>query len=91
MLIYGGINETGKILNDFYILKFNPLKWFNAFINPYSPGLKVYRHASRLVIQLDVLLNHRFNIYKYPDNEILKNLNSNRIKERGIYAFVRKI
>ena len=87
MLIYGGIDDTGEILNDCFILNFNPLKWFSVTINPYSPGPKVYGHASSIVIQRDVLLNHRFNIYKYPDNEILKNLHSSRIKERGMYVF----
>ena len=87
MLIYGGINDTGEILSDCYILNFNPLKWFNVTINPYSPGPSVYGHASSLAIQRDVLLNHRFNIYKYPDNDIMNKLNSSRIKERGMYVF----
>ena len=39
------------------------------------------------MVQRDIQINHRFNIYKYPDNDILKNLNSSRIKERGMYVF----
>ena len=62
MLIYGGIDDTGEILGDCYILNFNPLKWFTVTINPYSPGPKVYGHASSLVVQRDIQLNHRFKI-----------------------------
>ena len=88
MLIHGGITEEKEILNDTHILNFSPLKWTMASINYLTPGPKLFGHASCTVIPNDVLTNHKFNIYKYPDSEALKNLmNNSRIKEKGIYIF----
>ena len=88
MLIHGGVSEDNEILNDTYILNFNPLKWNVASINYYTPGPKLFGHSSCTVIPNDVVSSHKFSIYKYPDTEALKNLiKDNRVKEKGIYIF----
>ena len=88
MLIHGGITKEKEILNDTHILNFTPLKWTMASINYLTPGPKLFGHSSCTVIPNAVVTNHKFNIYKYPDSEALKNLiNDSRVKEKGIYIF----
>ena len=86
MMIHGGINDNNEILNDVYLLNLNPLKWNVVSINPYTPGPKLYGHASSLVIPRDTVQNQRFTIYKYPDTDN-KKINQSKIKERGLYIF----
>ena len=86
MLIHGGLGENGEILGDCALLSFNPLKWNYCSINPYSPHPCVYGHSSAVVVQKDILNNHRFSIYKYPEYGLNK-LSVSRLKERGLYVF----
>ena len=85
ILIYGGINDSNEILNDAYILNLNPLKWTPASISRYNPGPKVYGHSSCVVIPREILTNHKFSIYSYPELEPGKI--NNLIKEKGIFIF----
>ena len=72
MLIHGGINENGKVLNDSYLLNINKLKWNKCIIDKNCYWPKLYGHASSLVIPLACLLNPKFNIYSFPQNEAIK-------------------
>ena len=88
MIIHGGISDNNDILNDVFILNFNPIKWNVVSINPFTPGPKLYGHSSSLVIPRDVVNNQRFTIYKYPDADNNKNkIQNNKLKERGLYIF----
>ena len=42
MIIHGGISDNNEILNDIFLLNFNPIKWNVVSINPYTPGPKLY-------------------------------------------------
>ena len=85
MFIFGGINNSNEILNDAYLLNLNPLKWTICTINKYTPGPKVFGHSSSIVIPREILKNHKFSIYSYPNLEPGKI--NNLIKEKGIYIF----
>lgn len=86
MLIHGGLGENGEILGDCALLSFNPLKWNLCSVNPYLPHPCVYGHSSAVVVQADILTNHKFTIYKYPEFGVNK-LYASRLKERGLYIF----
>ena len=85
IFIFGGINNSNEILNDSFILNLNPLKWMTCIINKFTPGPKVFGHSSCIVIPREILKNHKFSIYSYPDLEPGKI--NNLIKEKGIYIF----
>ena len=84
MLIHGGINENGKVLNDTYLLSVNQLKWHKCIMdkNSYSP--KLCGHACSLVVPLSYLYNPKFNIYNFPENE---NIKKKVMKEKGLFIF----
>lgn len=84
ILIHGGINELGKVLSDTYILNINPLKWFKCNIDKTCQCPKLFGHACSLVIPLSFLVNPKFNIYSFPDNE---NAKRKTVKEKGLYVF----
>ena len=89
MLIHGGINEDGKVLNDTYLLSLSQLKWHKCIIekNIYSTSSnspKLYGHACSLVIPLFYLINPKFSIYSFPENDTLKKKTT---KEKGLYIF----
>ena len=84
MLIHGGINENGKILNDTYLLNVNQLKWHKCVIDKYCYCPKLLGHACSLVVPLSYLYNPKFNIYNYPEND---NNKKKVIKEKGLYIF----
>ena len=85
IFIFGGISNSNEILNNSYLLNLNPLKWIPCSINRYTPGPKVYGHSSAVVIPREILKNHRFSIYSYPNLEPGKI--NNLLKEKGIYIF----
>ena len=85
IFIFGGINNSNEILNDSFILNLNPLKWISCSINKYTPAPKVYGHSSCLVVPREIIKNHKFSIFSYPDLEPGKV--NNLIKEKGIYIF----
>ena len=85
IFIFGGINNSNEILNDSYLLNLSPLKWMTCIINKFTPGPKVFGHSSCVVIPREILKNHKFSIYSYPNLEPGKI--NNLIKEKGIYIF----
>ena len=85
MLIYGGITNSNEVLNDCFILNFNPLKWYTCVISKYHPGPRLYGHTSCVVIPQYILKNHKFSIYSYPSIEPGKA--NSLIREKGIYIF----
>ena len=87
LFIYGGINDEGEILNDFWVfeylkLKWNPLEYRSLIKIPY-----LAYHSACLVLKNRAILYHNdFNIYKIPEGNINKNV-KNKPKIEGIYIF----
>ena len=87
MLIHGGVDESGEILDDSYLLNLtNNLIWSKTSIMPILIPPKLAYHSCCLVITSDIIFNNKFSIYKIPNSFIAKKLNS-RIKEMGMYVF----
>ena len=85
MFIFGGITNSNEVLNDCFLLNFNPLRWYTCVINKYTPGPRLYGHTSCVVIPQFMLKNHKFSIYSYPNIEPGKA--NSLIREKGIYIF----
>ena len=85
MFIFGGITNSNEVLNDCFLLNFNPLKWYTCIISKYTPGPRLYGHTSCVVIPQFMLKNHKFSIYSYPNIEPGKA--NSLIREKGIYIF----
>ena len=85
MFIFGGITNSNEVLNDCFLLNFNPLKWYTCVISKYTPGPRLYGHTSCVVIPQFMLKNHKFTIYSYPNIEPGKA--NSLIREKGIYIF----
>ena len=85
MFIFGGITNSNEVLNDCFLLNFNPLKWYTCVISKYTPGPRLYGHTSCVVIPQFMLKNHKFSIYSYPNIEPGKA--NSLIREKGIYIF----
>ena len=85
MFIFGGITNSNEVLNDCFLLNFNPLKWYTCLISKYTPGPRLYGHTSCVVIPQFMLKNHKFSIYSYPNIEPGKA--NSLIREKGIYIF----
>ena len=90
MFIHGGINESGKYLNDSYLLSYKPLKWNIPIINSKIELPPMAYHSCCLVIPEKIRNSSKFNIYKSTDDIKDVNINDN-IKERGLYIFGGKI
>ena len=87
MLIHGGVDETGEILDDSYLLNLSSnLIWSKTSIMPILIPPKLAYHSCCLVLTSDILYNNKFSIYRLPNAFITKKLNS-RIKEMGMYVF----
>ena len=87
MLIHGGVDETGEILDDSYLLNLSTnLIWSKTSIMPILIPPKLAYHSCCLVLTSDILYNNKFSIYRLPNAFITKKLNS-RIKEMGMYVF----
>ena len=87
MIIHGGVDETGDILDDSYILNLtNNLVWSKTAIMPIFIPPKLAYHSCCLVVTSELLYNSNFSIYRIPNSFIEKKLNS-RIKEMGMYVF----
>ena len=87
MLIHGGVDETGEILDDSYLLNLNSnYIWAKTSIMPILIPPKLAYHSCCLVIASDILYNNKFSIYRIPNSFFAKKLNS-RIKEMGMYVF----
>lgn len=85
MFIYGGKDEDGNILNDFWLLEFVKLRWIK--IEPKGsrfPGMAY--HSSALVISQEKKDHISFSIFKQPDIPIFQ-LKNKKILFEGIYLF----
>ena len=84
MLIHGGINEEGKVLDDTVLLNMHTLTWSNCSINKICQHPKLWGHACCLVIPGQILYNPKFNIYSFPEFETPK---KKSIKKKGLFVF----
>ena len=83
IFIHGGVSENNEILSDCHLLNLNPLKWLKVSINRRSQNPKLYGHTGCVVVPKQYLINHKFNLYAYPDLEVV----NCRIKKKGLYVF----
>ena len=83
IFIHGGVSENNEILSDCHLLNLNPLKWLKVSINRRTPNPKLFGHTGCVVVPKQYLINHKFNIYAYPDLEVV----NCRIKKKGLYVF----
>ena len=84
MLIHGGINVDGKILDDSYLFNMHTLTWNKCIINKICEHPKLWGHASCLVIPGQILYNPKFSIYSFPEFDTVKKKN---IKKKGLFVF----
>ena len=93
LIIQGGIDEYGDILNDVFYINLNNVdsnkeRWTELIISSKISGPYVYGHSSSLVIEKEVIKNSKSNVYYYSEEEkSYSSLNKSRIKLRGIYIF----
>ena len=83
IFIHGGITENLEILNDCQLLNLNPLKWMKVNIVNRSSSPRLYGHAACVVVPKQFAVSRKFNIYNYPDIEVV----NCRIKKKGLYFF----
>lgn len=85
MLVHGGLNDSGKTLNDTIFLEFNTLKWNKLDIRgTRSPYLS--SHSSELVLENEKFHNANYHVYK--GSNIIENMNIiKKIEFEGIYVF----
>ena len=84
MLIHGGINVDGKILDDSYLFNMHSLTWNKCIINKICEHPKLWGHACCLVIPGQILYNPKFSIYSFPEFDTVKKKN---IKKKGLFVF----
>ena len=84
MLIHGGINVDGKILDDSYLFNMHTLAWNKCIINKICEHPKLWGHACCLVIPGQILYNPKFSIYSFPEFDTVKKKN---IKKKGLFVF----
>ena len=84
MLIHGGINVDGKILDDSYLFNMHTLTWNKCIINKICEHPKLWGHACCLVIPGQILYNPKFSIYSFPEIDTVKKKN---IKKKGLFVF----
>ena len=84
MLIHGGINEFGRVLDDTILLNMHTLTWSKCSINKLCQHPKLWGHSCCLVIPSQILYNPKFNIYSFPEYETSK---KRTIKKKGLFVF----
>ena len=84
MLIHGGINDEGKVLDDSYLFNMHTLTWNKCIINKIGIYPRLWGHACCLVIPGQILYNPKFNIYTFPEFDTVKKKN---IKKKGLFVF----
>ena len=84
MLIHGGINDEGKVLDDTYLFNMHTLTWNKCIINKIDHHPKLWGHACCLVIPGQILYNPKFTIYSYPEFDTVRKKN---IKKKGLFVF----
>jgi hypothetical protein len=85
MFMYGGMDEDGNILHDFWLLELIKLRWIK--IDPRGikfPGMAY--HSSALVISQEKKEHATFSIFRQPDIPIFQ-LKNKKILFEGIYIF----
>lgn len=94
LIIHGGIDEYGDILNDVFFININNIesnkeRWTSLMISSIIPGPYVYGHSSALVLENEIIKSSKTNVYYFPDDEKVynKNIPKNRIKLKGLYIF----
>ena len=94
LIIHGGIDEYGDILNDVFFININNIesnkeRWTSLMISSIIPGPYVYGHSSALVLESEIIKSSKANVYYFPDDDKVynKNIPKNRIKLKGIYIF----
>lgn len=94
LIIHGGIDEYGDILNDVFFININNIesnkeRWTSLMISSIIPGPYVYGHSSALVLENEIIKSNKTNVYYFPDDEkvYIKNIPKNRIKLKGLYIF----
>lgn len=85
MLIHGGLNESGKTLNDTIFLEYNTLKWNKLDIRgtraPYLSS-----HSSEFVLENEKFYNPNYHVYK--GSNLIENTNIiKKIEFEGVYVF----
>ena len=83
IFVHGGISENNEILHDCQLLNLNPLKWIKVSLSSRIAGPRLYGHTGCVVVPKQYLISHKFNIYSYPDIEVV----NCRIKKKGLYIF----
>ena len=84
MLIHGGINDEGKILDDSYLFNMHSLTWNKCIVNKICEQPKLWGHGCCLVIPGQILYNPKFNIYSFPEFDTVKKKN---LKKKGLFVF----
>ena len=84
MLVHGGINDEGKILDDTYLFNMHTLTWNKCNISKICQHPKLWGHACCLVIPGQILYNPKFNVYAFPEFDTVKKKN---IKKKGLFVF----
>ena len=94
LIIHGGIDEYGDILNDVFFININNIesnkeRWTSLMISSIIPGPYVYGHSSALVLENEIIKSSKANVYYFPDDDKVynKNIPKDRIKLKGIYIF----
>ena len=94
LIIHGGIDEYGDILNDVFFININNIesnkeRWTSLMISSIIPGPYVYGHSSALVLESEIIKSSKANVYYFPDDDKVynKNIPKDRIKLKGIYIF----
>jgi len=94
LIIHGGIDEYGDILNDVFFININNIesnkeRWTSLMISSIIPGPYVYGHSSALALESEIIKSNKTNVYYFPDDDKVynKNIPKNRIKLKGIYIF----
>lgn len=85
MFIHGGYDENNNVLNCFFVLNFNPLKWHDVLVSEdrktkvTSPFLAY--HTCCLVLPTEIKMHSKLNIYRIPDlhKNLLDNTNDVRL------------
>lgn len=85
MIVHGGINEYGDILNDTYIFNLNLTKWSDIMINENNPGPFLAYHASCIIIPKEIKNSPKLNVYKLPESN--KKLNDYLADIKGLFIF----
>ena len=84
MLIHGGINDEGKVLDDSYLFNMHTLTWSKCAINKICQHPKLWGHACSLVIPGQILYNPKFSIYSFPEFDTVR---KRIIKKKGLFIF----